>query len=115
MKQGLVLLVALALPARSYADTNADKAIVMMEQVASLIDANKGNCDAMGDKLSAWSDANSAHLRQLMEATKTLPADQKKAFEAKSKPLATKMMAGLQTCSSNAKVTAVVKKLMAPS
>jgi hypothetical protein len=115
MKHALVLLVLLALPARIYADTNSDKAIVMMEQVASLIDANKGNCDVMGDKLSAWSDANSAHLGQLIEATKTLSPDQKKAFSAKVKAISTKMMAGLQACSSNAKVTAVVKKLMTPN
>ncbi|CAN5659992.1 hypothetical protein BH11MYX1_BH11MYX1_09080 [soil metagenome] len=120
MKQALVLIFALALPARSYADANADqaeKAVVMMEQVASLIDANKDNCDGMGDKLGAWTDANAAQLKQLNEAGKKLTAEQKQAFSSKYqdrlKALGSKMSSGLQKCSGNAKVTAAMKKVTA--
>jgi hypothetical protein len=124
MKHALVLLLALALPlalpARSYADTNADsaeKAVMMMEQVATLIDTTKDNCDVMGAKLDAWVSANTAQLKQLNEAGKKLSADQKKAFSEKyqdrMKALGTKMMAGLKQCSGNARVTGAMKKVTA--
>jgi predicted negative regulator of RcsB-dependent stress response len=122
MKQSLVVLLALALalPARSFADSGADqaeKAVVLMEQLANVVDANKANCDAMADKLGAWKDSNGAQLKQLKEAGKTLTAEQKKAFAAKyddrMKAVGAKMMPGLQKCRSNAKVTATMKKLTA--
>lgn len=118
MKHALVLV--LALPARSYADANADqaeKAVMMMEQVATLIDTSTANCDVMGDKLDAWVSANAAQLKQLNEAGKKLSAEQKKAFSEKyqdrMKALGTKMLAGLQKCANNAKVTGAMKKVTA--
>ncbi len=120
MKQALVVLLDLALPARSFADASADqaeKAVVLMEQLANVVDANKANCDAMGDKLAAWADANGTQLKQLKQAGKTLTAEQKKAFSAKyddrMKAVGAKMMPGLQKCQANPKVTATMKKLTA--
>lgn len=120
MKHAFVLLLALALPARSYADTNADqaeKAVVMMEQVATLIDTTRDNCDVMGDKLTAWVSVNATQLKQLNEAGKKLSAEQKKTFseqyQDRMKALGAKMMAGLQKCSGNAKVTGAMKKVTA--
>ena len=119
MKHALVLVVALALiPARRvHADVNADnseRAVVMMEQIAALIDTNKDNCDAMGDKLGTYMDKNGPELDKLKAAGKTLTAAQKKAFMDKYAPrmkaIADKMMPGLQKCSANAKVTAAMKK-----
>jgi hypothetical protein len=122
MKQVLMisLALALALPGRSFADATSDqaeKAVVLMEQVANVIDANKANCDVMGDKLAAWGDANAAQLKQMKESGKTLTAEQKKAFSAKydarMKAVGEKMMPGLQKCSANTKVTSTMKKLTA--
>jgi hypothetical protein len=119
MKHALVLLLALALPARSYADTNADqaeKAVVMLEQVATLVDANKDYCDVMGDKLDAWASANAAELKRLKEAGKQLSAEQKQAFSEKyqdrMRVLAVKM-GGARKCSGNARVTGAMKKITA--
>lgn len=120
MKHALVILLALALPGRGFADTGAEqaeKAVVLMEQLANVVDANKANCDVMGDKLAAWADANGAQLKQLKEADKALTAEQKKAFSAKyeerMKAVVTKMMPGVQKCQANPKVTATMKRLTA--
>jgi hypothetical protein len=118
MKHVLVLVVALALiPARRvHADANSDgeRALAMMEQIATIIDTNKDNCDAMGDKLGTYMDKNGPEIEKLKAAGKTLTAAQKKAFMDKHadrfKALADKMMPGLQKCSANAKVTAAMKK-----
>jgi hypothetical protein len=122
MKHALVLVVLLALiPARSvHADTNADsaeRAVVMMEQVAAIVDSNKDNCDAMGDKLGAYMDKNGEELKKLKASGKTLTDAQKKAFTDKyavrMKAVSDKIMPGMQKCSGNAKVTAVMKKATA--
>jgi hypothetical protein len=118
MKHALVLVVALALiPARrAHADAAADgeRAVVMMEQLATLIDSNKDNCDAMGATLNAYIDKNAAELARLKAAGKTQTAAQKKAFmdkyAARFKAVADKMMPGLQKCKDNAKVTGAMKK-----
>jgi hypothetical protein len=122
MKHTLVVVIVLALiPARRvHADTNADnaeKAVVMMEQLATIVDTNKDNCDAMGDKLGTYMDKNGDQLKKLKAADKSVTAEQKKAFEEKykdrMKAVGDKMMPGLQKCSGNAKVTAVMKKATA--
>jgi hypothetical protein len=122
MKYALILVVALALvPARhAYADASADqaeKAVVMMEQIATIIDANKANCDAMGDKLGAYMDKNGEQLKKLKAAGKTLSDEQKKAFSEKyndrMKAVFTKMQPGMQKCSGNAKVSSVMKQATA--
>jgi uncharacterized protein (UPF0261 family) len=121
MKHALVLVVALALiPARVRADVNADygeRAVVMMEQIATIIDTSKDNCDAMGDKLGTYMDKNGAELKKLKDAGKTLTDAQKKTFmdkyAARMKAISDKMVPGLQKCSTNAKVTAAMKKVNA--
>ena len=122
MKQVLaVALLVMVIPARRvHADTSADQAeqaVVLTEQIATLVDANKDNCDVMGDKLGAFMDKNGEQLQKLKAAGKNLTAAQKKAFEEKyadrMKAAGTKMMPALQKCGSNAKVSAVMKKATA--
>jgi hypothetical protein len=121
MKHALALIIALALiPARVHADTNAaisERAVVLMEQIATVIDTNKDNCDAMGDKLTTYMDKNGAEVKKLKDAGKTLTDAEKKAFMDKyadrMKAIANKMMPPLQKCGNNAKVTAAMKKVNA--
>ena len=122
MKQALVVaLLVILIPARHvHADTSADqaeRAVALTEQIATIVDANKDNCDAMGDKLGAFLDKNGKELEKLKAAGKTVTAAQKKAFEEKyadrMKAAGAKIMPGLQKCSSNAKVSSVMKKMMA--
>ena len=83
----------------------------------ALVDANKDNCDVMGDKLTAYMDKNGEQLKQLKAAGKNLTDAQKKAFTEKyqerMKVVGSKMMPGMQKCSGNAKVVAVMKKATA--
>jgi hypothetical protein len=122
MKHALVVVVVLAaiLARPVHADTTAaqaEQAVAMMEQIAAIIDTNKNNCDAMGDKLGAYMDKHGAELEQLKAAGKTRSDEQKKAFSDKygdrMKAVAEKMRPGMQNCRSNAKVSAVMKKATA--
>jgi hypothetical protein len=122
MKYALVVVVALALvPARrAAADASADQAeqaVVIMEQIANIIDANKADCDAMGDKLGAYMDKNGEQLKKLKAAGKAVSDEQKKAFSEKygdrMKAVFARMRPGMQKCSSNAKVSSVMKKATA--
>ena len=122
MKHAFVVVVILALvPARRvHADANADNAeqsVVMLEQIATIVDTNKDNCDVMGDKLGAYMDKNGEKMKKLKASGKTVSAEQKKAFQEKykdrMKAMSEKMMPGMQKCSGNAKVSAVMKKATA--
>jgi Tfp pilus assembly protein PilV len=122
MRQAFVVVVALALlPARRvHADASADQAeqaVVLMEQLATIIDANKDNCDAMADKLTVFMDKNGEQLRKLKAAGKTVTEQQKKAFSEKYKDrmqaVSAKIMPGMQKCANNPKVSAVMKKATA--
>jgi hypothetical protein len=117
MKHALVLVVALALvPARrAHADANSDgeQALVMMEEISTIVDTNKDNCDTMGDKLGAYMDKNAEKMKKLKAAGKTTSEEQRKAFLEKykdrMKAMSEKMRAGLQKCAGNAKVSAAMK------
>ena len=123
MNKAFVLAVALVLafvPARqSRADANSDhaeRAVVMMEQIATIVDANKASCDTMADKLNGYFDKNGAELKELNAAGKNLTAEQKKAFSEKyadrMKAVMGKMAPGMKACKDNAKVKAAMSKLM---
>ena len=120
----LLLVVALALiPARLvHADTTsqqAEQAIVVLEEIATIVDTNKDNCDGMGDKLTAYMDKNLERVKALHAAGKNLTEQQKKDFMEKYKArltaASTKMEAGLQKCMKNAKVSGAMQKFAAAS
>ena len=121
MKFVLVLLIVASLPTYVHADAASDgeHAVVLMEQVATIIDTNKDNCDAMGDKLTAFFDKNAAELKRLKESGKSVSAEQKKQFSEKykdrMKAVSDKMMTGLKNCSNNTKVSDAMKKMSASS
>jgi hypothetical protein len=123
MKHAFVLVIALALvPARRVhadASTDAERAVVMMEQIATIVDTNKDNCDAMGDKLGTYMDKNGDELKKLKIAGKNLSEEQKKTFSEKYKDrlkaMGAKMQAGLQKCSGNKKVTDAMKRASSAS
>ncbi len=119
MKKALLFAILFGLVAvrHSSADVTADqaeKAVVMMEEIATIIDTNKDKCDAMGDQLSAYMDKNGEQLKKLKDAGKALSEDQKKAFSEKYKTrmeaVFAKMGPGLQKCSKNAKVLAAMDR-----
>ena len=119
MKKVLLFAVLFALVAvrQSHADTNSDqaeRAVVMMEEIATIIDTNKDKCDAMGDQLSAYLDKNGDELKKLKAAGKSVSDEQKKAFSEKYKArmqaVISKMATGLRNCGKNAKVNAAMAR-----
>ncbi|MEP6865917.1 MAG: hypothetical protein ABJE66_35180 [Deltaproteobacteria bacterium] len=118
IKTAALVFVLAMLPMRlAGADTSAqqaERAVVMMEQVGTLIDTHKDNCDAMGDALGTWMDKNAAELKRLKDAGATLTAKQKQEFsdkyKARMQAVGNKMMPGLQKCGQNAKVADAMKK-----
>jgi hypothetical protein len=118
MKHAIVFIVALVLfpAARVAAEIDADKgeqAVVLMEKFAAIVDANKDNCDAMGNKLTAFVEDNSAQIKKLKSGKPTTP-EERRAFSEKYSDrmaaVAAKMMPGLKKCQSNAKVAAALKR-----
>ncbi|MEO6773206.1 MAG: hypothetical protein ABI467_09300 [Kofleriaceae bacterium] len=116
MKLVLALAFAVALiPGRVHADApnDAEQAVVMMEQLATIIDTHKDNCDSMGDKLATFMDKNAERLKRLKDAGKKVSAEDKKRFSEKykdrMKAVYDKMAPGLQKCAQNAKVSAAMK------
>lgn len=122
MRKLLVVLAVLVLsPARSvHADVNTDhaeRAVVMLEEIATIVDTNKDNCDAMGDKLTAYLDKNADKLNKLKAAGKKLTDKQKQDFSEKykdrMKAVSAKMTPGMQKCAKNQKVADAMKKATA--
>src|ERR1043165_4025930 len=118
MKHAIAIAVALVLipAARAAADVGATKgeqAVVLMEQFAAIVDANKDDGARMGDKLTEFLDSNSARIKKL-KASKPATQQERQAFEEKynerMKAVVDKMMPGLKKCRGNAKVTAALKK-----
>lgn len=84
----------------------------MMEQVSTIVDTNKNNCDAMGDKLATYMDQNAEKIKRIKAAGKTTSEQQRKAYLEKYKDRMNAMsekMKGLQKCAGNAKVSAAMK------
>jgi hypothetical protein len=113
----LLLLV----PARSsHADAAADtaklmeKAMVVTEDIATIVDTNKDACDAMGDKLNVYIDKQVPFFKQMKDATKNMTDAQKKALTDKYADrmgkAVKKMTPGITNCQKNAKVTAAMAK-----
>ena len=97
------------------ADSVGDRAVALVEKMATIVDDNKSNCDAMGDKLSAFFTANAATFKEMKDMEKSMSKEQKDAWAAKYKDrLAAaiqKMTGGLQACMTNPKVMDALKKM----
>jgi hypothetical protein len=114
----LVLLGTAGTPRHARADATGDvfeKVVQLVEQAAVIVDANKSNCDAMGDKLNALIDPNIQLLTTAKTLSERFTPDQKRAFDARfrSRVLAAmvKIRPGFAQCSSNPKVIAAVQKI----
>lgn len=92
-----------------------ERAISMMEDMGTLIDAEKNNCDRMGDRLSAFLDAHKHTIRDVKAFSERQTPAQKKASEDKYKVRAQaageKMMRGVMACMSNERVKAAMSKM----
>jgi hypothetical protein len=85
-----------------------EELVMLMEQVATLVETNKRSCPAMATALGQFVDENKGHLKELSAAEKSLPAEERKAHAAKYKKrmmaASTKLTGGITACASNKKV-----------
>ena len=124
MKKLIALLVlglafSVGSPRLAVADAGTDKiaerAVLLIESMANIVDANKTNCDKMGVSLDKFADATAAERAELKSYKDKLTEEQKRAYVkkygARLQAAAGKIMGGMQTCGTNAKVKAAMTKL----
>jgi hypothetical protein len=114
----VMLLLGTCLSGPAAADTNADifeKAVRVMERAAEIVDANRTNCDHMGDKLSEHFDRNAQFMKDAKAMSERLSANEKHALELRFRPRIVSAVSRIQTgfdqCSGNAKVMAAIHKI----
>jgi hypothetical protein len=125
MKCFLALLIALSclVPAfgqaksKSAAKASDDGArvVALDEQMASIVDADKSNCDKMANDIKAFADKNGAEMRRLSQEgqkrTKDEQAEFLKKYGSRIQAATAKMNAGVPGCIQNPKVKAALASL----
>ena len=112
----LAAALAFATPARADAnDAMAEHGIALMESAASLVDADKGKCDKMGDDLSVFIDAKSGDIAALRAWGMGLSSAERRALVAKYKTrfhaAEGRLRGGITPCASNDKVRGALAKV----
>lgn len=116
---GLVLaLSVLYLPTLARAETaeeTGEKLIKAMEEIATIVDKDKDNCDSMAVDISTFADQNAALLAKAKDMEKTATPEQKQAIKEKYQKRAAavgeKMKPGMMACYKNEKVKAAFGKM----
>ena len=105
-------------PGDASADTNADvaeKMVRILERAATVIEANKSDCNAMGDKLTAIVDENSAFIADAKARNESMSRAERDAiqarFRARIQAATARMMPGLRACMSNPKVSGALQRV----
>ena len=122
MKNALGLALALsllALPGRVRAEESVEKVgeelVAAMEEMATIVDKDKANCDTMAGDLSGFADKNAPLFQKAKGMKDKSTPDQQKAWKEKYQQrmsaVMQKMMPGLQACGKNDKVKAALGKL----
>jgi hypothetical protein len=118
-KTRFALLVLPCLTLFACSKSPEETAAAMMDEVVSIIEANKADCAALGEKMLAWLKANGQKLNKNMDDAqakyKSLSKEDAKAMREKYRERAMKSQAALreagQQCRDNPQVTAAVKAL----
>ena len=121
MKRALPFAFALALIAfpagHARADSNADfaaKLMAVMEQMATIVDANKNDCNAMGDKLDRFMTDNAAFFKDAKARAEKMSDQEKQQIEeryrARLQVVVAKLQGGITKCATNPKVVAAIQK-----
>jgi hypothetical protein len=111
---GLFLFVS----GEARADANSDiaeKMVRLLERIATLVDTNKSDCNAMGDKLNAVIDENSAFIADAKARSGAMSQAERDAIQARYgarlQAATMKMMPGIRACATNPKVNAAIKRV----
>ena len=112
------VLALLAAPLGQHrADSNADfaaKLMAVMEQMAAIVDTNKNDCNAMGDKLDKFMTDNAAFFKDARERAEKMSEQEKHELEnryhARLTAVVAKFRDGLSRCATNPKVVSAIQK-----
>jgi hypothetical protein len=100
---------------KSY-DAVAEKAMVLIEKLGGIVEANKADCGKLATALQKFMDTDFVTLQKLKEESKKESEADRKAVEAKYKPRAEaamkKVFDNLQGCSNDEKVKAAMAPMM---
>jgi len=110
-----VVFASIASPRAMAAESNiAEQAVALFEKLANIIDADKADCDKMGNDVSRFADENAALLAAIRAHREKLTPEQKKELEKKygdrMRAAVQKMMPGIMACSKNDKVKVAFDK-----
>ena len=126
MKRVLALAVALLALTPAFAQTkgkssatpssnDGERVAQLDEQLAGIVDADKGNCDKMAADIKAFADKNGTEMQRLrQEGMKRSPeqrAEFQKKYGARIQAATAKMNAGVPACIANPKVKAALASL----
>lgn len=94
---------------------DGDRVVQLDEQMANIVDSDKGNCDKMATDIKAFADKNGAEMQRLrQEGAKRSPDDRAafmKKYGARIHGAEAKMNAGIPSCIQNPKVKAALGSL----
>ncbi|MCA9527574.1 MAG: hypothetical protein KC549_14900 [Myxococcales bacterium] len=114
------ILIALSFVGLAFATTGcskdpAEQAVGLMEEMATIADSNKEDCDKMGDALKGFMDKNGETLKKLKESDKGKSEEEKKAMMEKYKDrlgaAMGKMMPAMTKCATNEKVKGAMSNM----
>ena len=92
-----------------------EQAVKLFEEMATIADKNKDDCDKMGEAMIKFMDGNADTFKKLKELGKKETPEQKKAYEAKYrerlKAAMGKMMPAQAKCKDNKKLQEAMKKM----
>jgi hypothetical protein len=122
MKRALVSIFAAAAFFAFSSDVRADsdvqmmeKAVQILERVATVVQMNQSDCDMMGDKLTKVVDENAAFLASAKSRADAMPSGERTALESRYRPriLAAieKMRPGMAKCGTNPKVKGALSRV----
>lgn len=93
----------------------AEESIKLMEEMATIMDSNKEDCDKMGGALAKFMDSNGSKIADLKKATEGKSKEEQKKmmekYEDRMKAVMGKVMGAGMKCKDNKKVQDAMKKM----
>lgn len=93
----------------------AEKMLRIFERIATIVDANKNDCNAMGDKLNGVIDENAAFLATAKARSEAMSEAERQQFQqrygARYQALTQRMMPGMMKCATNDKVRSALQRI----
>ena len=113
----IVVAVFLVAPGDARADANGDaeKMVRIFERVATIVEANRNDCNAMGDKLNAVIDENAAFLAEAKARSAAMSQAERDALQARYaariQAATARMMPVMRSCATNQKVMSALRRV----